>query len=268
VGGGASDEYKSASRDFIERATVELQEASKPEDIRWIARQILQVDESNAIALAAFKKASTVVEDEPDAEASDAGSEADTEAVAQDAKTEPDLGSDKDGASEGAKDDPKVAAPIPTPAKVGVPDKKVAEPSTPPTPTPTPTPVAVPAVDAKKEAERKRNEQVIQLLQQASNARGATAVGLYRQVILLDPNNHRAQFQLGVTLSQQGDYHSALRYLERAVQLNGRSAPYRLYLGNAYLKTGDRSKARDQYEKVLAIDKNNVVAKRMLERLE
>lgn len=117
-------------------------------------------------------------------------------------------------------------------------------------------------------AERaKRREEAQEVLREASSKNGAAALGLYRKAARLDPSSHRAHYQIGVILSQQGDFGGAVPSLERAVRLRGSNAQYRLRLANAYLKTNARDKARTQYQKVLELDPENRAAKTMIKRL-
>ena len=119
--------------------------------------------------------------------------------------------------------------------------------------------------DARGDRAQKR-EEAKRLMKLASGQSGAAALATYRKVVAIDPSNHRAHFNIGVKLSEQGDFSGALRYLERAVKLQGRSSHYRLRLANAYFKTGNQAKAKAQYQKVLTLDPENRAAKAMLSR--
>lgn len=121
--------------------------------------------------------------------------------------------------------------------------------------------------DAPKAPTVSRRERVAALVAEASKATGAKAISLWRQVLKLDPSNHRANFQIGQSLASQGNFSGALPFLERAVQLNGGNPTYRFYLGNAYLRTGNTAKARGHYLKVLELNPKHGPAKRMVEKL-
>lgn len=120
--------------------------------------------------------------------------------------------------------------------------------------------------DAKAKARAAKREEAKRLMKVASGQSGAAALATYRKVVAIDPSNHRAHFNIGVKLSESGDFNGALRHLERAVKLRGRSSHYRLRLANAYFKTGNKAKAKAQYQKVLELDPENRAAKAMIKR--
>jgi serine/threonine protein kinase len=116
-----------------------------------------------------------------------------------------------------------------------------------------------------KDAGAKKKE-VRRLMKLASGQGGGQALATYRKVVSIDSRNHRAHYNIGVKLSEQGNFAGALKHLQRAVKLRGRSSHYRLRLANAYFKTGNKAKAKAEYRKVLDLDPENRAAKAMIKR--
>ncbi len=252
-----SAEYEEGFKVFVERATAKMkEEADIPGGGRAqeYADYILQFDKENSDAKKIRHGIGIAPLPEPDVEDGDVDGDADGDAAALDGDA---AASPPDQPAEAPTDAPPVEPP---PAEALPPASAPAPAAT--APPATATPAEPPAQDSA--ATRQRVEQ---LLKEAASAKGQLAVAKYREVLKLDPRNHRAHFNIGQLLSQQGDYPGALPHLERAVQLSGRNASYRIYLGNAYLKTSATAKAKEQYQKALEIEPGNATAKRMLERL-
>ena len=71
-----------------------------------------------------------------------------------------------------------------------------------------------------------------------------SALPVARQAVLADPENPAALDLLGETLFLLGDYHTAGRFIERALQLDPEYAPALMHLGVVSVYLGDGSKAR------------------------
>jgi tetratricopeptide (TPR) repeat protein len=77
--------------------------------------------------------------------------------------------------------------------------------------------------------------------------------------------DHELYFLLGKCFLETGDSSNAVRFFQKAIELNLREPEYLLALGRAYESFGDPIKAMDTYLKVLALSPESVVAsERML----
>lgn len=77
---------------------------------------------------------------------------------------------------------------------------------------------------------------------------------MLRQVLDEDPQNELALFNLGMLSIQSAQYQRAIGHLARLVEVNPSSTQGRLLLGVAYLKSGNKARARQEFEKVKAED--------------
>lgn len=66
----------------------------------------------------------------------------------------------------------------------------------------------------------------------------------YRRAALLDSQNHRWAYYLGLTLTTTGDHQEAGRWLQRAAGLNASYIPGQIALAQARLNAGDAAAAR------------------------
>jgi tetratricopeptide (TPR) repeat protein len=244
---GASPEYAQAEKRFLEAMTQRMQQADQSGDVEGglvLARYIVQLQPEHPAASELLKRPP------PAPPVTDAGLDA-ADVAMLDGGT-PDAAM----AAADAPSTPDVPAADPTPPADPPPAEVVKEDKPPAEETP---PKEVPAEDVSA-----KKEEVKKLMEQAGRLSGAQALPIYRKVLQLEPGNARANFNIGATLSEQGNFAGALPYLERAVRASGRNAAYRMQLGNAYKRAGQEAKAREQYQKVLEIDPENKVAKRML----
>jgi tetratricopeptide (TPR) repeat protein len=74
-----------------------------------------------------------------------------------------------------------------------------------------------------------------------------SALPVARQAVLFAPQDPAALDLLGETLFLLGDYHTARRFVERALQLDSTYAPALLHLGVISIYQGDSSKARQLF---------------------
>jgi tetratricopeptide (TPR) repeat protein len=81
-------------------------------------------------------------------------------------------------------------------------------------------------------------------------------VGMLREVLAKDPRNELALFNMGMLSIQSTQYSKAVEWLEKLINVNGNHLQGNLLLGVAYLNTGDKAKARQQFEKVKKMDKD------------
>ncbi|HWA35256.1 MAG TPA: tetratricopeptide repeat protein, partial [Cyclobacteriaceae bacterium] len=79
-------------------------------------------------------------------------------------------------------------------------------------------------------------------------------VGMLREVLAKDPRNELALFNMGMLSIQSTQYSKAVEWLEKLVSVNDKHLQGNLLLGVAYLNTGDKAKARQQFDKVKKMD--------------
>lgn len=84
-------------------------------------------------------------------------------------------------------------------------------------------------------------------------------VGMLREVIQEDPKNQLALFNLGMLSIQSGQHEKAINWLNQLVAVNPTHTQGTLLLGLAYMNTGDKKKAKEQFEKVKDMDKDPAV---------
>lgn len=84
-------------------------------------------------------------------------------------------------------------------------------------------------------------------------------VTMLREVIQEDPKNQLALFNLGMLSIQSGQHDKAINWLTKLVEVNPAHTQGTLLLGLAYMNTGDKKKAREQFEKVKDMDKDPAV---------
>jgi len=82
---------------------------------------------------------------------------------------------------------------------------------------------------------------------------------MLRQVLEEDPQNELALFNLGMLSIQSGQYQRATDHLTKLVTINPESVQGRLLLGVAYLKSGNKAMAKQEFEKVKAMDNDPAV---------
>lgn len=82
---------------------------------------------------------------------------------------------------------------------------------------------------------------------------------MLRQVLEEDPKNELALFNLGMLSIQSGQYQRATDHLSRLVGINPESVQGRLLLGVAHLKSGNKALAKQEFEKVKALDNDPAV---------
>jgi tetratricopeptide (TPR) repeat protein len=252
-------EYQQAEARFLKAAEAAMQEADAAGDLeraRAVAQHLIQLKPDHGAATALLKRPIPEPTPEPDPDA--AGIDPDAAGI------DPDAAQGEDAEATQGED-----AAEPAPAEADAADSAQADPTPEPPPVvaePTPEPTPDPQNDKDQERAQRR-EEANNLLKEAARTNGPAALALYRKAAQLDPTNHRAHFQIGVLLSNQGDFAQALPSLERAVRTSARNAQYRLRLANAYHKTGNAAKAKEQYQKVLEIDPGNKAAQTMIQRL-
>ncbi|MBI4086969.1 tetratricopeptide repeat protein [Candidatus Kaiserbacteria bacterium] len=94
------------------------------------------------------------------------------------------------------------------------------------------------------------------------------AVAGTRAVTVLEPQNPVRFFQLGVLLLSSGKMQEAISSLGQAVGLDQNYANARFYLALAYDTVGEKSKAREQLDAVLASNPGNEIVTNLLGRLD
>ena len=80
------------------------------------------------------------------------------------------------------------------------------------------------------------------------------AIETAERAFKLRPDNAAVADTLGWMLVEQGTTARGLELLQKAVAAAPKSQEIRFHLAQAWMKSGDKSKARDELEKVLAID--------------
>lgn len=79
---------------------------------------------------------------------------------------------------------------------------------------------------------------------------------MLREVLVADPKNETALFNLGMLSVQSGQYENAIERLNKLIEINPNHIQGQLLLGVAYMQTGDKAKARQQFEKIRNMDKD------------
>lgn len=82
---------------------------------------------------------------------------------------------------------------------------------------------------------------------------------MLREVLAQDPQNELALFNLGMLSIQSGQNDLAIQRLTELVEVNPRHIQGQLLLGIAYMNTGNKEKARKQFEKVKEMDTDPAV---------
>lgn len=84
-------------------------------------------------------------------------------------------------------------------------------------------------------------------------------VAMLREVLEADPNNQTALFNLGMLSIQSRQYQLAVGRLEKLLEINPAHTQGRLLLGVAYMNTGNKKKAREQFEYIKQTDPDPAV---------
>lgn len=84
-------------------------------------------------------------------------------------------------------------------------------------------------------------------------------VSMLREVLEADPNNQTALFNLGMLSIQSRQYQLAVERLEKLLEINPAHTQGRLLLGVAYMNTGNKKKAREQFELIKQADPDPAV---------
>ena len=79
----------------------------------------------------------------------------------------------------------------------------------------------------------------------------------YRNVVQLEPNNAKARYKLGLAYLRMGRLREAYGEILKTVEIDPQMLEARNQLGGLYLLSGDRAKAREQAEAILAKDAKN-----------
>ncbi len=86
------------------------------------------------------------------------------------------------------------------------------------------------------------------------------AIAAYSQALELDETNEKAHLGLGTAYFDTEQNQLALKHLQRASELAPRSGQVLVALGNVYQAMGNNAKARDAYERYLAVEPNGKFA--------
>lgn len=84
-------------------------------------------------------------------------------------------------------------------------------------------------------------------------------VAMLKEVIEADPKNELALFNMGMLSIQSGQDDKAINWLTKLVEVNPAHTQGTLLLGLAYMNTGNKKKAKEQFEKVKDMDKDPAV---------
>jgi Flp pilus assembly protein TadD len=84
-------------------------------------------------------------------------------------------------------------------------------------------------------------------------------VTMLREVLAEDPKNEAALLNMGMLSIQSGQYQRAVERLEELVKINPNHTQGQLLLGIAFMNTGDKPKAKQQFEKVKQMDNDPAV---------
>jgi tetratricopeptide (TPR) repeat protein len=100
---------------------------------------------------------------------------------------------------------------------------------------------------------------------QWSMGRHGEAIRTYRQCLAANPKSWQAAHALGEYYWRHGYKGAALTYLQQAADLGSPPVPRR-FLGHAYRDLGEAAKAKQVWNDILAMDPNDPIARRELER--
>lgn len=82
------------------------------------------------------------------------------------------------------------------------------------------------------------------------------AIGMLREVLASDPKNELALYNMGMLSIQSGQHDKAVNWLGQLVEVNPSHTQGHLLLGIAYMNSGSKVKAKDQFQKVKQLDKD------------
>ncbi len=77
---------------------------------------------------------------------------------------------------------------------------------------------------------------------------------MLREILAEDPKNEAALFNMGMLSIQSGQYDKAIERLLELEAVNSNHVQGQLLLGVAYMNTGDKARAKAQFEKVKKLD--------------
>ncbi len=77
---------------------------------------------------------------------------------------------------------------------------------------------------------------------------------MLREVLTEDPENELALFNMGMLSIQSRQFDRAIERLEQLIAVNPKHIQGQLLLGVAYMNSGDKAKAKAQFEKVKQLD--------------
>jgi Flp pilus assembly protein TadD len=84
-------------------------------------------------------------------------------------------------------------------------------------------------------------------------------IAILREVLAEDPANEDALYNMGMLSIQSGQFPKAVDWLEKLVKVNAKHLQGQLMLGVAYMNTGQKDKARQQFEQVKKMDQDPAV---------
>jgi eukaryotic-like serine/threonine-protein kinase len=85
------------------------------------------------------------------------------------------------------------------------------------------------------------------------------AIPYYRRVLMIDPNYHVAQWFLGESLVELGNFDEGIEALEKALKLSGRISRLLGYLGYAYGRAGRITDAQNMLDELSTREKDRYV---------
>jgi len=94
------------------------------------------------------------------------------------------------------------------------------------------------------------------------------AIKEFELTLQYNPNHDQALEALGLVYGKLGMYEKALPYFEKAYSLKPEDKLYVTNLAVTYEKTGRFTEAKKVYTKLLAIDRDNALAKKHFKELE
>jgi tetratricopeptide (TPR) repeat protein len=111
-----------------------------------------------------------------------------------------------------------------------------------------------------RDCEREAEALVVEGARLNEAGKFAEAADRFKNAVVLDPRNVRAQFDLGIALDNARDYRGAAEAYERALAIDSKLALAQRHLGEARLALGDRAAARKALEAATALDAGDVQA--------
>ncbi|GEM_PF-4074575 len=92
----------------------------------------------------------------------------------------------------------------------------------------------------------------------------AASQSAFRNLLVLDPANHEAAYNLAIAYFRDNNLEMAISAQRRAVSVQPENLDYIVALGKLYFWYGDRAAAREQFERALELDEDHILSNQMI----